>query len=206
MSETQVDDSAKVIEVELKKLEVELKRLEIEQKKLDPNYRKAEHRAKSIDMIVKALSVAAVLIGVLITYVQYSGTASLQRQQLLENERSELRAASRESLKPFNEKRILLYTEASNVVSKLANLGEGPERQAARKRFFELYWGELALVENRQVESAMVYFAKALEQYELNPSSNTELQRQSLNVAHAFRESLKEGLDYPELGSLAHEK
>nr|ART41056.1 L367 [uncultured bacterium] len=206
MSEAQVDDSAKVFEIELKKLEVELKRLEIEQKKLDPNYRKAEHRAKNIDMIVKALSVLAVMIGVLVTYVQYSGTASLQRQQLLENEKNEIRAASRESLKPFNEKRILLYTEASNVVAKLANLGEGEERQAARKRFFELYWGELALVEDKQVESAMVYFARALQEYEQNPSSNAELQKQSLNVAHAFRESLKEGLDYPELGTLADKK
>jgi len=52
----------------------------------------------------------------------------------------------------------------------------------------------------------MVYFARALQQYEQNPSSNAELQRQSLNVAHAFRESLKEGLDYPELGSLANTK
>ncbi len=206
MSETQVDDSSKVLEIELKKLELELKRLEIEYKKLDPNYRKAEHRAKNIDMIVKALSVVVVLIGILFTYVQYSGTASLQRQQMLENEKNEIRAASRESLKPFNEKRILLYTEASNVVAKLANLSEGKERQDARKRFFELYWGELALVEDKQVESAMVYFARALEQYESNPASNAELQRQSLNVAHAFRESLKEGLDYPELGTLADKK
>lgn len=202
MSEAKNDDPSKVVEIELKKLEVELKRLEVEYKKLDPNYRKAEHRAKNIDLIVKAISVVAVLIGILVTYVQYSGTASLQRTQMLENERNEIRAASRESLKPFNEKRILLYTEASNVVSKLANLSEGKERQDARKRFFELYWGELALVEDKEVESAMVYFARALEEYERNPTTLSELQRQSLNVAHAFRESLKEGLDYPELGTL----
>lgn len=183
-------------------MEVELKRLEIEYKKLDPLF-EGPRIELNVDLIVKAFSVVAVLAGILITYIQYSGTASLQRKQMLENERNGIRAASRESLKPFNEKRIVLYTEASNVVSKLANLSEGKERETARQRFFELYWGELALVEDRQVESAMVHFARALEEYERNPSSSDELKKQSYNVAHAFRESLKQGLDYPELGTLS---
>ena len=55
-------------------------------------------------------------------------------------------------------------------------------------RFWELYWGELALVEDRRVEGAMKAFGDAL----IAGASADALQRLSLSLAHACRESLAE--------------
>lgn len=54
----------------------------------------------------------------------------------------------------------------------------------ARKRFDELYWGELALVETPEVESQMVKFGRALE------ASPESLQDEALSLAHVLRSSL----------------
>jgi hypothetical protein len=70
----------------------------------------------------------------------------------------------------------------------LATSKEKQETDAAIKRFWSLYWGELALVEDKRVESAMVQFGRALE----SDRTNTELQQASLALAHACRDSLAE--------------
>src|SRR5262245_46171795 len=73
-------------------------------------------------------------------------------------------AASRkvEATKPFLERQLKLYTEASQVAAAIATTGDNSERSKAAKRFWELYWGELALVENQDVEAAMVALGDGL--------------------------------------------
>ena len=51
-----------------------------------------------------------------------------------------------------------------------------------------MYWGELALVEDKQVEAAMVNFGKAFEV----SGAGKGLQQYSLAIAHACRDSLAE--------------
>ena len=49
---------------------------------------------------------------------------------------------------PFLERQLALYTEATRAAATLAATEDGPEQDAAEKRFWALYWDELALFEN----------------------------------------------------------
>src|SRR5688572_5773566 len=93
-----------------------------------------------------------------------------------------------EAAKPFLELRQKLYLEALTNASILAskNLHTDDEVSKARKRFAELYWGELSLIEEASIEASMVAVARA---EHLNDSVNIT-QRNTLILAHAMRESL----------------
>ena len=74
--------------------------------------------------------------------------------------------AVRESQKPFLEKQLQYYVEASKVAAQLTVLplrapaDAGPEGtwDAAKRRFWELHWGELVVVEDKAVGAAMATF------------------------------------------------
>ena len=91
-----------------------------------------------------------------------------------------------EATKPFLERQLTLYSEATKVAAQVATQGGGENGKKALTRFWELYWGELALVENRSVEAAMKRMGDAL----ISNASEQELKYASLAVAHACRESL----------------
>ena len=92
-----------------------------------------------------------------------------------------------EATKPFLDRQLLLYVETTRVVAKVATQGQSDEGKRARERFWELYWGELATVENKEVEAAMVAMGDTLK----NPAATADqLQIAAIRVAHACRESL----------------
>jgi hypothetical protein len=68
-----------------------------------------------------------------------------------------------ESRRPFLELQLKLYTETAQVAGKLAvaDIG-GDEYRKALYRFWELYWSELAVVEEQRVELAMEKIGDAL--------------------------------------------
>ena len=92
-----------------------------------------------------------------------------------------------ESTQPFLTKQLALYTEATKTAAKIATSNDAREVAIATKRFWELYWGELALVENDEVEAAMVAYGRALNQASPNQAALTSL---SLGLANAIRRSL----------------
>jgi hypothetical protein len=57
---------------------------------------------------------------------------------------------------PFLQKQLEMCFEASQVVSTLAVTAAPGEWEAARDRFWQLYHGPLAIVEDRDVEDCMV--------------------------------------------------
>lgn len=60
------------------------------------------------------------------------------------------------------------------------------EIKAAKKRFWELYWAELSMVENEEVESKMVVMKDALK-----PTANlADRQQAALELARAIRDSM----------------
>ena len=98
-----------------------------------------------------------------------------------------------EARKPFLERQLTLYTKATQNAAILATSSDPDAIEEARQRFWELYWGELAMVENGGlnaneggVESAMVAFGKCLNK----GCSQPELQPLALRLAHACRDSL----------------
>jgi predicted negative regulator of RcsB-dependent stress response len=106
--------------------------------------------------------------------------------QYIENEKKQASSRRVEATKPFLERQLKLYTEATQAAATIATSSDASERAGSTKRFWSLYWGELALVEDRNVEAAMVAFGQALEKGQ--PAE--ELQQLSLRLAHACRDSL----------------
>jgi len=96
-------------------------------------------------------------------------------------------SATRDATKPFLEKQLLFYSEATAVASRIATLSDGVDRKKNIQRFWELYWGELAMVESKDVESAMVNLGRALIE---NPSDRGSLEQLSLRLADSCRHSL----------------
>jgi len=69
---------------------------------------------------------------------------------------------TRELRKPYDEKKLALYLEAARVA---AHLTASPTAQDAAQtgiRFWELYWGELAFVESREIAGGMVAICEKL--------------------------------------------
>jgi hypothetical protein len=93
-----------------------------------------------------------------------------------------------DSAKPFLEIRQQKYMEAIKVAGVLANPKDHTpqEIKAAEKRFGELYWAELSLVEARNVESSMAYLADSLGKF----SDFTPQQQAAIDLAHGLRDSL----------------
>jgi Tfp pilus assembly protein PilE len=73
-----------------------------------------------------------------------------QEQRAIEQEKrskEQLEATKRELQRPYQERKLSLYLDASRV---LAHLAATPDvnKDATEARFWELYWGELAFVES----------------------------------------------------------
>lgn len=100
------------------------------------------------------------------------------------------RAIDRESRKTFLDKQAALYFEVVPLASRLAVYGDrAPAKDTAR--FWELYWGELGMVEDRNVEAAMVLYGKFLASM-TDPACAGQLQPASLLLSHCVRRSLFE--------------
>lgn len=108
--------------------------------------------------------------------------------QFIATQNAQVETRRIEATKPFLERQLKLYTEATQAAAVLATSGNPEELDVASKRFWSLYWGELALVEDKSVEAAMVQLGRALESGTTGPP----LQQYSLALAHACRDSLAE--------------
>jgi hypothetical protein len=108
--------------------------------------------------------------------------------QFLANQRSQAETRRIEATRPFLDRQLKLYTEATQAAATISTSSSKEEVDAAKQRFWSLYWGELALVEDKRVEAAMVQLGRAIEQGKVGG----EVQTLSLNLAHACRDSLAE--------------
>lgn len=100
---------------------------------------------------------------------------------------------------------------AASIFSSLATRAPNePEWSSARKRFWELYWGELGVVESPEVGSAMVAFGQNLRSIEKCVDDRKgcdgmqePLAGKALGLAHSVRGSIQNGWGYqlPELSS-----
>jgi len=83
-----------------------------------------------------------------------------------------------EASKPFLEKKLEWCIEATETASSIANAKGSTETE--EKRFWELYWGVMGMVENEEITKAMIAFGKELK-------ARQNLQKKSLDLAHACR-------------------
>ena len=144
---------------------------------------------RTFDDVLKLLGILGAIASFLWAVYQWRGSQNeLYEQRGYEiSKRSEQRRI--EAQKPFLDRQLLLYSEAIHITSFLATAAQSPEWTKARDRFWELYWGELATVENKEVSSQMVAFGDALNGQGGRVSEVT-LKQSALSLAHAVRQSL----------------
>src|SRR4030095_1284807 len=90
----------------------------------------SEDRKRLLDFRLDVIKTIALILGGLWIVVTFSV-----------DEAHKMATAQRDLLKPYYEKKLALYLEASSVAAHLATNGADPDKW--RDRFFELYWGEL---------------------------------------------------------------
>jgi len=149
---------------------------------------------------VGVLATVATLIGGAIAFFAQRGDDIAQRKLQAE-------AALRESKKVFLEKQAALFFEAVPLVSRLA-IAATPEEMVDKdeRRFWELFWGELGMVEDVPVARSMDLFGRSLQAFRVDPDNVCAAQRRSisLTLSHCVRKSLGAnwGVDFGAGGGL----
>ena len=170
---------------------------------VDIELKRADLRIKRLDVIAKFIGTAVLLVGIAVPFYQYTRTLEKDRQDRADKkvaeeaqQKKQAEAALREAQKPFLQRQSELYFAATSAAAKLATLEKGSDRDAARRQFYQLYWGDLSVVEDELVEGAMVRFHNELQAYEQGGADQSVLQQKSLELAHACRESMARGWGY----------
>lgn len=156
-----------------------------------------------LDNMLRAVKVVSIVAGVVITVLSFNETRQKDaraRQTEADNRKFELqkyyddkqeqsKREQVEAAKPFLDLRQKLYLEAIQNAGIIVNPNEHTdmEMKKAMKRFWELYWAELCLVESKEVESAMIRLGETI------TDTNTPIigrQRAAVKLAHMLRDSL----------------
>jgi hypothetical protein len=135
-----------------------------------------------LKLLSPLLAVAAFFWGI------YTYRDTAQQQLAREGVEARRTAETRriEATRPYLDKQLALYTEATKVTAIIATSADSEEIEKAMTRFKELYWGELALVERNDVARAMVSFREAVD---ANKGQDA-LAPLALRLAHACRDEL----------------
>ncbi|UEM09147.1 hypothetical protein J4G43_030920 [Bradyrhizobium barranii subsp. barranii] len=157
-----------------------------------------------LDLLLKYGPVAVVVVGAAWAAFTWIAQRSDQAGREETRQAEAARVAIRESQKPFLEKQLAFYFEAAKATAALSTRDpKDQEWASARKRFWELYWGELGVVESPQIASGMVAFGQTLRELEKcvdDGKTCDGLQRPltgaSLALAHSIRESIEAGWGY----------
>ena len=144
----------------------------------------AENGTSKLDSITKTVQIVSVVVGVVISVLSFNYT----RQKDADARMAEANKQEIEAAKPFLELRQKRYMEAIESAAILSSpeTHSPDEMQKARKRFWELYWAELSMVEDAKVEGAMKKLGESLDP-QLKPTSQ---QISAYELAHALRDSL----------------
>ncbi|HEX5171977.1 MAG TPA: hypothetical protein VFW11_22515 [Cyclobacteriaceae bacterium] len=142
------------------------------------------------DLLIRAIGPALVLAGIIVGIIQFKQNATADRTARNGQYNMTLAQAQREAKKPFYERQFSLYLEAADVTSRIANPINEDDRGKAVARFWQLYWGQLAVVESAEVATAMVHFKEVLENDALTGDARrTELSLKAYELAHQCRDS-----------------
>ena len=148
-----------------------------------------------VELIVAIIAGIVAVVSALVAYMAQISAAKSQSQIAL----IQLAAQqAHERQKPFVESQMKFYFEAAETAAQIPRTIESMAREKLTKRFWQLYWGPLAVVEDEEVERAMVAYGEQLKNVTWDAAG---LETLSLGVAHACRSSLKR-LWVPELGGI----
>lgn len=87
-----------------------------------------------------------------------------------------IRSQSVEAAKPYLERKLKWCEEAVETTSFIATSDPAVARSKI-PRFWQMYWGVMGMVENREVTDAMIAFGRALEARDQLPQKSLALSR-----------------------------
>lgn len=130
--------------------------------------------------------VLSVVVGVVLSIQSFNAA----REKEAVARMAEVRKEALEAAAPLLQLRQKYYLETIRAAQVLATPDtHSPEQlKQAETRFWELYWGELSLVEDEQVEKAMMEMGRAL----AGKQPLSQRRTASYRLAHALRGSLLE--------------
>ena len=96
----------------------------------------------------------------------------------------------------FWDQRAAIYQRASAAASALAIVGSAEESLESRRNFWRLYYGEMSLVEDEQVKTAMECFAEGLRHIQAGSPPNL-LTEPAFELTIVLRQSLKYSWNHP---------
>ncbi len=138
------------------------------------------------EVLIKLLTVFGAVASFLWGVFVWDSNQKSQRESLLRESQRVAATRKIEATKPFLDLQLELYQEAVRLASVISTSDQSPTRIKDIQSLMRLYWGKLAMVENREVEGAMVALRNAIEAGE----PNEVLQNKTLDLAHACRRSL----------------
>ncbi len=144
------------------------------------------------------IAIIAGVVAVISALIAYTAQVSASRSQSNAAMTQLAAQQAHERQKPFIEAQIKYYFEAAETATQIPRTTDSSAREKLIRRFWQLYWGPLGVVEDPEVEAAMVAYGRQLKR---DPRDAAKLETLSLGLAHACRSSLKR-LWVPELGTL----
>lgn len=178
------DSQQAMAEAQLRKLELEIKKLTFDVESFGSKSFQLERVMRFIPLVTVIIAVA----GFWFTVRQYNtqqAAAAKQQQQAADKLASDREQAL---LKPVWDKRLELYFAASEAAATIALSKDKAERDKAESKFMQLYAGPLIIVEDTDVEGAMIKFHSCLTGQD--PCDEAELQRRSQALASRARDSI----------------
>lgn len=164
---------------------------------------------KMLPLITGLVAVAGFWFGI-IQYVRAEAASRGQRETAdkarLEQEKAAdevfRRDLKRETAKPLWDRQLSLYIEATEKAAIIATTDDETRRTEAEARFWVLYWGPLAAVEDvgmtkqtkAEIEQKMVEFGRLLESRPAR-REQSKLTTACLALAHAVRDAVAPAFD-----------
>jgi hypothetical protein len=166
-----------------------------------------EGAARFWTVLFGGLTAISLVAGGIYTIVQYFDAKQKDRD-VRETDRATLQlqidAMTLSARQAFNTRHIELCSRASEDAGVLATSTDPSRLLKAKEDFWSLYWGTLGIVENREVEAAMVGLGNCLTALDQKDKTCApELRSLSLNLAHACRAEVEKNfqVDLPSLNS-----
>jgi hypothetical protein len=125
-----------------------------------------------------------------------AGTYIVQQDRIAHRE---AQVALVEAQRPFLEKQQELYFETARVTGAMGHTAlDAKEWRPLEDRFYALYWGELSLVESKDVEARMIDVEAKVRAYKEHlDGSASALNKASLCLAHVMRRDIQTGWGLP---------
>jgi len=171
------NDKTTLADAQLRKLQLEIKKLSFEAESLGNKRFQADKVMKFVPLVTVIIAVA----GFWFTVHQYNDQQAAAATK---------QAADREQalLKPVWDRRLELYFSASEAAATMALSKDKTERDKAESKILQLYAGPLIIVEDPDVEAAMIKIYKCVTGED--SCDDAEKQRRSQALVSRARDSI----------------